>query len=134
MPKRRPQSKRRPASPPPRLFGPIRLPQETLWFVMVNVLDYFMTYIVLYYSHLEDSPLRQRLVESNPLAAYFIDRWGLEKGLLGFKLGLVAAICLMSQRIALRQPRTARWVLNMGTLVTTAVVLYSVSLRVRTLR
>lgn len=109
------------------------MPQETLWFVLINVLDYLMTYILLYYSHLEDRPLGKRLVEGNPIAAYFIDRWGVEQGLLGFKLVMVAAICLVTQRIALRQPRTARWVLNLGTLVTAAVVIYSVSLLARSL-
>ncbi len=137
MPKHRRKPKRRPArksqSPKsqPRLFGPVQLPQETLRFVLVNVLDYVMTYLMLYYSHLQASPLQHLLVESNPVAGYFIDRWGVEKGLLGFKLGMVAAICLITQRIALRQPRTARWVLNLGTLVTAVVVIYSLSLLLR---
>ena len=70
MPKHRRKSKRRPQqSTPPSLFGPVRLPQETLWFVLVNVLDYLMTYLMLFYSHMESSPLRHLLVESNPIAA-----------------------------------------------------------------
>jgi hypothetical protein len=106
----------------------VRLPDETLWFVLVSVLDYLMTYLVLYQSEMQGSPLQHRLVESNPLAAYFMDRWGPEKGLLGFKLGLVAAICLITQRIAVHQPRLARGILNFGTFLTALVVLYSLAL------
>ncbi len=101
--------------------------------MLVNVLDYMMTYLMLFYSHQKQSPLQHLLVESNPVAGFFIDRWGVEKGLLGFKLGMVAAICLITQRIALRQPRTARWVLNLGTVVTAIVVIYSLSLLLRAL-
>lgn len=134
MSKRRRKSKRQQLqNEPSSLLGRVRLPQETFWFVLVNVLDYLMTYIIVYSSNLEGGPLQHRITESNPIAAYFINRWGLEKGLLAFKFGLVAAICLITQRIALRQPRTARWVLNLGTLVTGAVVLYSVGLLLRAL-
>jgi hypothetical protein len=108
------------------MWGSVRLPNETLWFVLVNVLDYFLTFLVLYYSEVSGSPLKTRLVESNPIAAYFIKRWGVIEGLLVFKLTLVAVVCLIAQRIALRQPQTARYVLNLGTAVTGVVVLYSV--------
>ncbi len=132
MSKSRRKAKRRPPTKPsPGLFRPILLPNETLWFVLVNVLDYLMTYIVLYTSHSEDSPLQHALIESNPIAGYFINHWGLIKGLLGFKLGMVVAICLITQRIALRQPRTAKLVLNFGTIVTAVVVIYSLSLLMR---
>ncbi|MCA9075920.1 MAG: hypothetical protein KDA93_12855 [Planctomycetaceae bacterium] len=132
MSKRRRKPKRKPAArPPQQLFQPVMLPNETLWFVLVNVLDYFMTFIILYKSNELGSPLQLRLIESNPIAAYFINHWGPLKGLLGFKLGMVAAICLITQRIAHHQPRTAKFVLNFGTLVTTIVVIYSVSLLIR---
>ncbi len=132
MSKRRRKPKRRPpAKKPSRLFSPVLLPNETLWFVLINVLDYLMTYIVLYTSHMEGSSLQMRLIESNPIAAYFINHWGPLKGLLGFKLGMVVAICLITQRIALRQPRTAKLVLNFGTMVTAVVVIYSLSLLIR---
>lgn len=129
--RRRKQKRHPPAAKPQRLLGRVRLPNETLWFVLVNVLDYLMTYIVLYTSHRQGSPLQHALVESNPVAAYFINHWGPLKGLLGFKLGMVVAICLITQRIALRQPRTAKFVLNFGTLVTSLVVIYSLSLLLR---
>jgi len=132
MSKRRRKPKRRPPrQQSQRLMGEVQLPDETLWFVLVNVLDYLMTYIVLYTSHMHGSPLQLRLIESNPIAAYFINHWGPLKGLLGFKLGMVVAICLITQRIALRQPRTAKLVLNFGTLVTAVVVIYSLSLLLR---
>lgn len=105
--------------------------EETLTFIFVNLLDYFMTYITLYYSHMPNSPLRMRLFESNPIAAYFINHWGPLKGMLGFKLGLVVFVCVVTQAIAHRHEQRAKRVLNLGSLLVGAVVAYSLSLLVR---
>jgi hypothetical protein len=117
----------------PLLGGPMRARDQTVRFVLVNVLDYFMTYIVLYLSHMQHSPLRLRLYESNRVAAYFINHWGPIKGMLGFKLGLVVVVCLITQVIAYRNEVTAQRVLNLGTFLTGCVVIYSLALLVRAL-
>ena len=116
----------------PLLGGPMLARDETLTFILVNVLDYFMTYVILYYSHMQEgSPLRLRMMESNPVAAYFINHWGLIKGMLGFKLGLVILICIVTQAIAFKNEQTAARVLNLGSLLTGCVVIYSLWLLVR---
>ena len=117
----------------PLLGGPMLARDETVQFVLVNVLDYFMTYIVLYLSHMRNSPLRLGLYESNPIAAYFINHWGPIKGMLGFKLGVVVFVCVVTQAIAHRNEVTAQRVLNLGTLITGCVVIYSLMLLVRAL-
>lgn len=106
---------------------------ETLTFVFVNLLDYFMTFIILYLSHMQGSLLRQRLVEGNPIAAYFINHWGPIKGMLGFKLTLVIFVCLITQAIAYRNEDVARRVLNLGSVLVGCVVIYSLWLLVRSL-
>jgi hypothetical protein len=135
MPKRKRSRSRQQATQPkqrhPLLGGPMLAQDETLTFIFVNVLDFFMTYVLLYYSHLEQSPLQFRLFESNPVAAYFINHWGLMKGMLGFKLGLVTLICLVTQAIAFRNEQTARRVLNLGSVLTGCVVIYSLVLLAR---
>jgi hypothetical protein len=117
----------------PLLGGPMLAQDETLTFILVNVLDYFMTYVLLYYSSMEGSPLRHRLGESNPVAVYFINHWGPIKGMLGFKLGLVVLICIVTQAIAYKNEQTAARVLNLGSLLTGCVVFYSLWLLVRAL-
>ncbi len=110
------------------------LERETSGFLLVSVLDYLMTYVLLYYGHLQDSPLRHTVIESNPIAMYFINHWGLVKGLLGFKLGIVLFVCLVAQIVARRNEQTAQWLLNLGTALTACVVIYSLWLFVSALR
>lgn len=116
------------------MFGR-RLPleQETAWFLLASLLDYFMTYLVLFHSHSQQGILRYALIESNPVARYFINGWGIVKGMLCFKLMVVLTVCIATQLIAHKRPRTARWVLNFGTAVTSCVVVYSLSLLLRAL-
>jgi hypothetical protein len=138
MPKRkRSKSKQQTAKPQqrhPLLGGPMLARDETLTFIFFNVLDYFMTYVLLYYSSMEEgSPLRHRLGESNPIALYFINHWGPIKGMLGFKLSLVVLVCIVTQAIAVKNEQTAARVLNLGSLLTGCVVIYSLWLLVRAL-
>lgn len=97
--------------------------QETLRFVLVSVLDIFMTYILLV------QPGGQ-FVESNPIARYFIYGWGV-KGMVGFKLSMTGLVCVISQVVASHRPRTAKWLLNGATIVVAAVVVYSLGLFLR---
>ena len=111
------------------LRGRVQLPQETLRFVFVSSLDLFMTYIALRFS--AQQRLNVVIVESNPVARYFLDHWG-PSGLCYFKFAVVAFVATVAQVIAAKQrPRTAKWLLNGATLLVAFVVLYSLVLVVR---
>lgn len=97
-----------------------RLPleTETARFILVSVLDVVMTYILLSVGGFR---------ESNPFADYFIDHWG-AKGMIYFKMGLVAFVTVLAQIIARHRLAAARWVLNLGTAAAAVVVAYSFGL------
>ena len=96
--------------------GHLPLEQETVWFLIANIFDFVMTYELLASGHFR---------ESNPFAAYFLNHWGPFKGMLYFKMILVALVCVIAQIVALKKERTARWLLNVGTVITAAVGVYS---------
>lgn len=99
------------------------LEKETCWFVLVNVLDFFATYLLL---------MRVKGAgESNPVARWFIQGWGPLKGMLAYKLSLVAFVCIVVQLIALKRVDVARRVLWFGIIVVSGVVTYSVVLLLR---
>lgn len=98
------------------------LETETCFFILASALDVLMTYLLL--SH---GPEFQ---ESNQIAAFFLARFGF-KGMVYFKFALVAFVTVIAQVIAKSRPRTARWLLIVGTAATAAVVIYSVILWVR---
>lgn len=104
-------------SPGSLFFGELPLQSETTTFVFVSVLDIFMTYILL----------RFQGVESNPIANYFLIRYGL-KGLIFFKMVMVAIVTTLAQIIARKSIGKARMLLRIGTLIVSAVVVYSVYL------
>ena len=91
------------------------LERETCWFILVNALDVFMTYILL---NLEG------FRESNALANYFLSRWGI-RGMVYFKFSIVAFITVVAQIAARKNIRGGRWLLNFGTFVVSCVVIYS---------
>jgi len=95
------------------------LQNETTYFILVNVLDFVMTYILL--------QSNRTVVEANPVADFFYQRWGFP-GMIAFKLGLVAVICVLSQAVALRSIGKARFILITGIIIVSLVVAYSVSL------
>lgn len=99
------------------LFIAAALQQETLRFVLVSAFDLFMTYILLRQSG-------NRFIESNPVAGRFYADWGI-KGMIYYKFGMVALICVITQIVVRHRPRTAKWVLNGATLVVAGVVVYS---------
>jgi Domain of unknown function (DUF5658) len=98
-----------------------RLPleKETCWFILVNVLDFFASFVLF---------RRRGFGETNPVAKWFIDGWGLVKGMLVYKLGLVALVCVVVQLIALKSVAAARRVLYFGILAVAVVVAYSLTL------
>lgn len=101
------------------LLGQLPLEAETSMFILVNVIDFFMTYWLL---------MTGSFRESNPVADYFLRHWGPVKGMLYFKLALVTFVCVITQLIALKDVEKARWVLRLGIVVVTFVVLYSLRL------
>ena len=101
-----------------------RLPleSETATFILANALDVFLTVLLLY---------RGTHGEGNPLAKWFLDRWGVA-GMVYFKFGMVAFVCVIAQVIARRRPATARRLLYATTAMVGAVVAYSLAQFLRT--
>jgi hypothetical protein len=95
---------------------------ETRAFILVNVLDIVMTWILLNRG--------DHFYESNPLARYILDSWG-QKGMIYFKLGAVAMVCIIVQIVNQRRPDRARMILTLGTLIVGCVVIYSLVLLIR---
>ncbi len=94
---------------------------ETTAFLLTAFLDILLTYLLL-----ASGGFR----ESNAVADWFIAGWGV-KGMVWFKMTLAAVICTLAQVIATKNLRLGRFVLLLGTAVTGAVVIYSVTLALR---
>ncbi|MDB4637863.1 DUF5658 family protein [Planctomycetaceae bacterium] len=103
------------------LTGHLPFERETSVFILVSMLDVFMTYILLRSGHFR---------ESNPIADFFIRHWG-GKGMIYFKLSMTAFVCVLTQIIALKKPSSAEFVLRIGTLIVGCVVIYSLVLLIR---
>ena len=104
------------------LFGHLPLQNETSVFILVNVLDIFATYALLRFGGLE----------ANPIANYFYTHWNV-KGMVAFKMAMVAIVAIIAQIIARHNLARASQVLILGTAIVTTVVLYSVYLLARKL-
>ena len=100
---------------------------ETSMFLLVSMLDFFCTYLLL----TTGAAGGVSFVESNPVAAWFLNHYGVVKGLLGFKLACVLLICVLSQIVSFRKPAYGRFILYFGTVLTAGVVVYSVGLLLR---
>ena len=106
------QSRQKPA-------GLVLLPSETFVFCIVSFLDVAMTLALL---------LRRekgfQFVESNPIAAYFLYRWGIE-GMAWFKAAMTCLVCVIAQIVARSNLMLARFLLAITTLIVLTVVTYS---------
>ena len=91
------------------------LQDQTTYFILVNALDIFLTYLIL----------QTGGYEANPVAAWFIRGWG-KYGMIWFKLTIVTFVCVIAQVVALRSIRKASILLNVGTAIIACVVLYSI--------
>lgn len=91
------------------------LQSETTVFILANALDVFVTYILLNFEGFR---------ESNSVANFFLAKYGF-KGMVYFKFALVAFVTVIAQIIATHRPRTARYLLNVGSAVVLMVVFYS---------
>jgi hypothetical protein len=104
------------------ITGHLPLETETAVFILVNVLDVFLTVALVYHFN--------KYGEGNPLAKYFLDRWGFQ-GLVYYKMALVAFVCVITQLIARRHVTVARRLLYGLIAIVGAVDLYSATLLVR---
>ena len=99
--------------------GELPLETETCRFVLISLLDLFMTFLLLYFSN--RGMMRNVVVESNPVARYFISGWG-TMGLFSIKIGMETLIQLATQYVATRRPSVAQLKLNGATLFVGSVV------------
>ncbi len=105
------------------LLGQLPMQNETTLFIFVNVLDIYLTYLLLNFGG----------DETNPIANFFFRRWNI-RGLIAFKMAIVALVCVAAQLIALKNPRRAKQLLWVGTIIVSAVVVYSLALVVKHVR
>ena len=96
----------------------IRLPQETLILCVVSTLDVVMTCFLLSRGDL-------KFTESNPVAQYFLYRWGIT-GMAYFKSGMTIFVCVITQIVSRKNLNLARQVLGLATVIIVGVVIYSV--------
>lgn len=88
---------------------------ELTVFILMNALDVFMTYWMLNHGGFR---------ESNPIALYFINHWGV-KGMVGFKFSVVAFVCILAHIVGQYRPERASQMLVVGSLIVGGVVVYS---------
>ncbi|MEX0703653.1 MAG: DUF5658 family protein [Planctomycetales bacterium] len=98
---------------------------ESLWFLAVSVGDVVLTYLLLATTGHEDSPFR--VGESNPVAGYILDHWGVRR-LIYFKFATVALVIAIAEFVEAKKPKVGHAILRFGTLVVGCVVVYSLIL------
>jgi hypothetical protein len=96
------------------LNGQLMFPIETICFALINLGDILATHRLLQVGG----------YESNPIANYFLHHYNV-KGLVAFKVVVVAIVITATQLVAHRKPRLARSVLIAGIVVVGLVVIYS---------
>ena len=104
------------------LKGRLPLETETAVFILVNVLDTLLTILLVAWL--------DGFNEGNPVAGFFLNHWGL-RGLIYYKLAMVAFVCVIAQLIATQSTKTARRLLYGLTAIVGIVVLYSAVLMSR---
>jgi hypothetical protein len=90
------------------------LQNETTTYIFVSVLDIFMTYMLLRFGG----------IETNPIADYFFARWDIQ-GMIAFKMVMVAIVTVLAQIVGQKHLARGRFILRLGTIVVTGVVVYS---------
>lgn len=100
--------------PKPRRGMPLE--NETAWYVLLNLCDIVATWALLR----RDSGF----VESNPVARWFFHGWGF-RGMVWFKLAMVALVVVIAQAVARKNEPLARALLIFGCIVVGCVFIYS---------
>lgn len=107
-----------------RLAGALRHEHEISLFILVSLFDILMTWILL--SRPKDAG-GVYFNESNPVAQFFLHHWGL-KGMIYFKFFMVGFVCAIAEIVAHYRPRTGKFILQLGIVVVSVVVIYSLTL------
>jgi hypothetical protein len=113
---------------------PVPLQRESALFLIVNVLDVMMTYILL--ADVGGVTGRAIFYESNPVARFFLEHWSQHgfldfRAIVYFKFANVAFVEVIAYIIAIRRIEIARRLLEFGTLLVAVVVIYSMYLLAR---
>lgn len=103
-------------------FGAFFFEAETALYLLLSIADLLITYFLL-----RQQGEQVQFVEANPVARSILHHWGI-KGMIYFKFGMVAFICVIVQIIARYRPFTARLVLLFAIVMMIYVVVYSVRL------
>lgn len=103
----------------------LRFETEISWFALASALDVALTFIVLHYSN--SGFTQSTIVESNPVARWFIHQWGLI-GMAGFKFLLTLIVVVIAEYVGRHRPAVARGLLVGGTAVVGYVVVHSIRL------
>ena len=98
---------------------------EVSWFVLASALDVAVTFLVLHYS--SSGMTYMPIVESNPVAQWFIGHWGF-RGMAGYKFGMTLIVVVIAEFVGRQKPMVARILLWGGTIVVGAVVIHSTRL------
>lgn len=100
-------------------FETSKLQWLILLFLLMSIADLVMTYWLL--------SINPNVYESNPLANWFFANWNIA-GMTFFKFGVVALVVIISEFVEHRRAGAGKFVLILGSLVTAAVVAYSLHL------
>lgn len=106
------------------LLGHLKHESETAWYLLLSVGDFILSYVLFTGGTVNG----QSAAEANPVAAWFLNHYGLLKGLLGYKLTVVVFVCLVVQLISMKQERLGRLILWLGIALTAYVDIYSLKL------
>ena len=108
-----------PTKKSPTSFFTRKLPlqDETAYFILVNALDIFLTYLIL----------KREGIEANPIANWFYRLWNIQ-GMVAFKMAIVALVCVIAQLVAIKSIRSGQRLLWFGTAAIGLVVVYSIFL------
>lgn len=98
---------------------------ELSWFIMAGALDVFMTYLILRYS--AEGRTKSVLIEGNPIARWVLTQWGI-RGMVIFKFLMIGLVAVIAEYVGRYRPATGRLLLQLGTVVVGAVVVYSFGL------
>jgi hypothetical protein len=103
------------------------LQRESCLFLIVRVLDVLMTCLLL--GDLTGITGKAIFYESNPVARYFVEGWGLS-GIIYFKFAMVGFIEVLAHLVAMKNLAAGRRLLEFGTVAVSLVVIYSMLLLV----
>jgi hypothetical protein len=100
----------------------ILLESEIAWLLLVSILDILITTALLHRG--------PQFVESNPLAAWFFRRYNVA-GLVLYKFVLISAVVVIAELVERIRPGRGKFVLRIGIIAASGVVIYSILLHLR---